>query len=204
MPYTIVFMSGFMSKKNSSTSQKRSIKKKPIDLNSNPDRERRIMNSITNSSVMLMGTMMGAFSDIMIKATGTMASGMAKTLGGEEDVGKINRELIENKPEIDEKMKGMISDMRKDIYSQMKQKEKDIRPLLSESIFNEGPKIIDKYDFKLPKLTEELDDAVLAKYMHLLVSEDQKFEKMFKELMGWMNSLPKLPEKTKYRNLFFL
>jgi hypothetical protein len=90
----------------------------------------------------------------------------------------------------------MISDIRKDIYAQMGQKRKELEPLLSDSIFEVGPKIIEKYDFKLPKLTQELDDTALAQYSQLLVGEDPRFAKMFKELTEWISSLPKPPEKT--------
>ena len=67
--------------------------------------------------------------------------------------------------------------------------------MLSDSAFDNGSKIIEKYDFDLPKLTEELDDSTLAQYTQLLVSEDSTFSKMFKELVNWMNTLPKSPEK---------
>jgi hypothetical protein len=48
-----------------------------------------------------------------------------------------------------------------------------------------------KYDFNLPKLTQALDDTALSKYSQLLVTEDERFTKMFKELTEWINSLPK-------------
>ena len=70
-----------------------------------------------------------------------------------------------------------------------------MKPLLSDSLFDTGPKIIEKYDFKLPKLTEELDDATLAQYTQLLTSGDPNFTEMFKELTTWLNSLPKSTDK---------
>jgi hypothetical protein len=86
--------------------------------------------------------------------------------------------------------------VRKDVYAQLGQKEKEIEPLLSDSAFDVGPKIIEKYDFKLPKLTEELDDSALAQYAQLLISDDSSFTEMFTELTSWMNTLPKFPDKT--------
>ena len=38
--------------------------------------------------------------------------------------------------------------------------------------------------------------ASLAQYTKLLLSEDAKFSELFKALGDWLNSLPKLPEKT--------
>ncbi len=146
---------------------------------------------MANTSVILMSTIMGAFTDVIVNATGAMASGMAEAMGGKEAADNVNREIKQGLPEIDEKMKAMISDLRKDIYSQMKQKKQELMPLLSDPAFEVGPKIIEKYDFKLPKLTEELDDNALTQYSQLLVGEDIRFAKMFKELAEWINSLPK-------------
>jgi hypothetical protein len=121
---------------------------------------------------------------------------MAQALGGEEAGVKVNEEIKRGLPEVDEKMKEMISGIRKDIYAQMGQKRQELEPLLSDPAFEVGPKIIEKYDFKLPKLTQELDDNTLAQYSQLLVREDVCFSKMFKELTIWIGSLPK-PEATK-------
>ena len=164
-----------------------------VTLQREVDREDRIMNSMVNVSVILMSTMMGAFTQVLSKATGSIASGMAEAIGGKEVGGKIDKEIAQNPLEVDEKMKSMISDIRKEIYAQMKQKKQEIEPLLSDPAFEIGPKIIEKYDFKLPKLTQELDDNTLAQYSQLLVNENVLFAKMFKELTEWINSLPKPP-----------
>lgn len=164
-------------------------------LKSETDRGEKIMNAIVNTSIILMSTMMGAFTAVMMNTTGAMVSGMAEALGGKEAEEKVNEELKQKLPEVDEKTKTLISDMRKDIYAQLKQKSKDTEPLLSDPTFDIGPKIIDRYDFKLPKLTEELDDSALAQYTQLLTSGEPSFAEMFKELTNWMNTLPKFPEK---------
>jgi hypothetical protein len=159
-------------------------------------REDKIMNAMVNTSVILMSTMMGAFTQVMVSATGAMASGMAEAMGGKEAGNQVNQEIKQKLPEADQKMKAMISDIKKDIYSQMAQKKKDLAPLLSDPAFEEGPKIIEKYDFKLPKLTQELHDNALAQYSQLLANEDPRFAKMFGELAKWLNSLPKPGEQT--------
>ncbi len=164
-------------------------------LRSETDREGKIMNAIANTSVILMSTMMDAFTKVMVNTTAAMASGIAGAMGGKEAEEKVNDEVKQKLPEVDEKMKAMISDMKKDIYAQMGQKRKEIEPLLSDPLFEVGPKIIEKYDFKLPKLTQELDDNTLAQYSQLLVSEDPRFAEMFKALAEWMNSLPKFSEQ---------
>ena len=97
-------------------------------------------------------------------------------------------------------MKAMISDLRKDIYSQMRQKRQEFEPMLSDPAFKVGPEIIEKYDFNLPKLTQELDDNALARYSQLLVSEDVRFGKCSKNLPN--GSIPFLnPIKQAKENL---
>jgi hypothetical protein len=151
----------------------------------------KIINAMANTSILLMSTVMGAFTQVIVNATEAMGSGMAEAIGGKEASDKVNQEIKRGLPEVDEKMKAMISDIRKDIYSQMRQKKQELELQLSNPAFEVGPKIIEKYDFKLPKLTQELDDNTLSQYSHLLVSEDARFTKMFKELTEWINSLPK-------------
>ena len=186
-----------MSRKKLSKSKKQKSKAEDPILKSKEDREDRIMNCIVNTSVLLMSTMMGAFTQVMVTATGAMASGMAQAMGGKEAGDQVKQEINQKLPEVDEKMKTMISDIRKDIYSQLEQKKLEFEPLLSDPTFDTGPKIIEKYDFKLPKLTQKLDDNTLTKYSQLLISENAQFLEMFKELNQWMSSLPKPPEQTK-------
>jgi len=185
-----------MTRKRSSNRKNQTPKTNCVTLQREVNREDRIMNSMVNVSVILMSTMMGAFTQVLSNAAGSMASGMAEAISGKEVGDKIDREIEKSLPEVDEKMKAMISDIRKDIYSQMKQKKQEIEPLLSDPAFEVGPKIIEKYDFKLPKLTQELDDNTLAQYSQLLVNENVLFVKMFKELTEWINSLPKPPTAT--------
>jgi len=164
----------------------------PGTIEAATNRKKRIMNSVANTSIILMGTLMGGFSEFMVNATGAMASGMVEAFGGEEVREKVKQE----KPEVVEKIRDMMSEMRAGIYEQIEQKRQEIEPFLSDPVFDLGPRKIDEYEFGLPKLTEELDDAALAQYVLLLESEDVKFGELFKVLSEWMNSLPALPGKT--------
>jgi hypothetical protein len=67
---------------------------------------------------------------------------------------------------------------------------------LSDPVFDLGPRKIDEFEFGIPKLSEELDDVALARYVLLLESEDAMFGELFKALSEWMNSLPALPGKS--------
>ncbi len=189
-----------MKKKEKPKTENRVIHSSDGTLHSKTNRERKIMNAIVNTTIILMSTLMEGLTQMMIDTTGAMASGMAKAMGGEEAGKKVNREFKQNQPEVDEKVRSMISDVRKDVYAQLEQKRKEIETFLSDPSFDAGPKTIDEYDFKLPKLTEELDDKELAQYTRLLLSEDSDFAKMFGKLTSWLNSLPKFPEKPKLSN----
>jgi hypothetical protein len=183
-----------MTKKSRSNIEKKTIQRKDVSLKGITDREGKIMNSIANTSIILMSTMMGAFSEILVNTTGGLASGMAGAFGGKEVEEKVEEEFKQKLPEVDEKIKAMISDIRKDIYLQLGQKRREIEPFLSDPVYDIGPKTIEKYDFKLPKLTQELNDSDLAKYTQLLIKEDSSFGEMFKELANWINTLPKFPD----------
>jgi uncharacterized protein YdcH (DUF465 family) len=116
---------------------------------------------------------------------------MAEAFGGKEASDKVDREIKQEKPELEPKINAAISDLRKDIYRQMGEKRQELEKMLSDPTFKVGPKIIEKYYFNLPKLTQKLDADALSQYSQMIVSEDARFAKMFKELTEWMNSLPK-------------
>jgi small nuclear ribonucleoprotein (snRNP)-like protein len=159
-------------------------------------REKKIMNLIVNTSIILMSTLMGGLTEAMMNLTEAMASGVAGALGGEEAEKEVGEEFKAKLPEVDDKMKTMISDVRKDMYIQMEQEKAEIEPYLSDPVFDGGPKKVEGSDFGLPKLTEELDDGTIAQYAYLLVSEDQTFGELFGALSDWMNNLPMPPKKT--------
>lgn len=158
------------------------------------DRERKILNSILNTTVILMSSMMGGLTEAMVGVMGEMASGMAGAVGGEEAESQVAEEVQQKMPELGEEIKTMISELRQDVSAQFSQKMEEIRPHLSDPVYDQGPAIIEQYDFQLPKLTEELDEDAFAQYIQLLVSEDPRFSDMFQELVGWMNSLPATEE----------
>ena len=112
-------------------------------LHGKKSREKKILNLIVNTSTILMGTLMGGFTEVMMNVTGSMASGIAGAVGGKEAEEKVDREFKQKLPEVDDKMKAMISDIRKDLYVQIEQKRKEIEPFLSDPIFDVGPKKID-------------------------------------------------------------
>ena len=158
------------------------------------NRENKIMNVVVNTSIILMSTLMDGFAEIVLEAAGAMASGIAEITGGEKAKEDAEEEVKQKLPQVSDKMRSMISEMRKDLYNQMEQKRKEIKPFLSDPIFDEGPITVEKYDFGIPKLTQELEDSTIAQYTYLLLSEDATFGKLFNELGDWLNKLPKVPD----------
>ena len=183
-----------MKKNKKKISSKNTAASKSDAMILSENREDEIINTMANTSIILTSMLMGAFTLMMVSVTNSMTSGIVEALGGKEPGDVIKGETKPDRSELDEKTKTIISDMKKDIYLQMSQKKQEMKQLLSDPVFDVGPRIISKYDFKLPKLTEELDDETLMNYAKLLVDEDPRFAKMFKALTEWLSTLPKPPE----------
>lgn len=165
--------------------------------NDSSDEEEKIIYALVNTGLILTCSMMSGITKATVNMAGEMNSGIANAIGKKEVADEIKSEIKEKMPEVDVKLKSMYSDMRKNIYSQIDENKKKITDSysLSDPIFKEGLKIIEKYNFNLPKLTGELEDETLEKYMWLLTSNDANFSEMFKVLVRWMNSLPKDKEE---------
>jgi hypothetical protein len=184
-----------MAPKSGSEEKKKIPASKEKNKTEDSERATRILNTMMNTSIVLMSAMMGGMVQSMVEATGEIASEMVGEIEGEGAGKVIKEEMNQKAPEVEGQMKEMISDVRKDIYSQMAQKREEIEPLISDPVFDLGPLIVERYDFGVPKLTEELEDSSIAVYVQLLTSEDQRFSELFHHLTDWLNSLPKLPDK---------
>lgn len=157
-------------------------------LQSETVRNKKIMNLIANTNIILLSTLED-LADLMMKATGVLASGIAGAIGGEEAAKEVDDEFQQKLPEVHEKLKAVVSDVRQDVHRQMEQKRGNIEPLLPDPRFDDALKIVDAYEFKLPKLTEELGAESLAAYLQLLITEHPKFNEMFKKLTTLMNEM---------------
>lgn len=180
--------------------KKTSVKKKVSSKNVSSTQVKKansdeILNVISNTSIVLMGTMMGGLTQAMGSIMKDMTSGIAGAMGGEKAADKVKTDFDKMNPETKSKVIGMVVDMRKQMYEQLDEKKASIIELMTDAVFNKGPAIVEKYSFGLPKLTQRLDDDTIAHYMILLESGEPNFKKMFKELMDWMNTLPKPSEE---------
>jgi hypothetical protein len=156
------------------------------NLQSMTVRNKKIMNLIANTNIILLSTLED-LADLMMDSMGAVAAGIAEAIDGEAVTDVY--EVEQDPPEANEKVKAVVSNVRQDVYRQMKQKKDSIEKYLPDPRFDDALKIVDAYEFKLPKLTEELDEATLTAYLQLLITENPKFNEMFKKLTTLMNEM---------------
>ena len=168
-----------------------------------PSRDEKLENLIKNHSMILMGMFEEAFSTIAEKMTDVMAAGtaaMAEALGGASGgsegsgANNVTKKLKGGlAPEVRMQLGHIFSEIREEMESQWPKNASVFKQYISSPAFDKGIKIVEKYDFGRPRLTEELSDEVLASYVFLVQSGNAEIGKMFKELSEWQSGLPKPP-----------
>ena len=166
-----------------------------------PSRNKKLENLIKNHSMIFMGMFEEAFATIAEAMTETMTAGTASivdalggSLGGSKK-GKTPASTAKDglAPHVRVQIGQALSGIREELESQWPKSSSAFRQYISSPAFDKGIRIVDKYDFKRPKLTEELSDEVLASYIFLVQSGNADIAKMFKELSEWQEGLPKPP-----------
>jgi len=144
---------------------------------------------IVNTSVILMSIMMGAFSQLMVNTTGCYGFRYGRSIRWEKKPAAKSRGGPLNKNCLKQKRKWKIWFLVFDkiCIARWNKKSRNSRAAFWPKIWV-GPKIIDRYDFKLPKLTQEIGRWNISHDIHsLLISEDSQFAEMFKGLTEWLN-----------------
>jgi hypothetical protein len=163
------------------------------------DRDEKLRNLIMNHSMIFMGIFEEAFSAIAEKMTYAFAEGAgaaADALAGGAKPGgagagkKLKDEVT---PAVRAEISGLLSEIREETLSQWPKDAALFKSYFSSPAFDRGIEIVERYDFRRPKLTEELSDEVLASYVFLLKGGDKEMGRMFKELAEWQAGLPKPP-----------
>lgn len=134
-------------------------------------RDEKAENLLLNQSVVFMGLFEEALTD--------MGDRLAET----HDLSGPARELVSE----------ILSDIREEAVAQMPKDPRDLKRYVADPVFDEGIEIAERYDFDRPKLTESLDDMMLASYILLLKGGDPKAKKMLRELQDWQKRLPGHP-----------
>ena len=159
-------------------------------------RDKKIENLIVNHSLIFMGMFEEAFADIAEKMTEAMSAGasaVAGALGGSKASSEVGENLKEVPPRVRMEIDTVFSDMREEMASQWPKNPEVFKKYISNPGFDKGVRIVESYDFGRPRLTEELTDEMLASYIFLIKSGDEKVARMFKELSDWQASLPQPP-----------
>jgi hypothetical protein len=165
------------------------------------DREIKIFNIMTNTSVLLMALMTEAFSDLF----STMAEGMTQAItsgfgASEKDTQETSRTIKKMKTELPQHMIKEMVAMKKDITNQLLEKKQELRNVIADPMFDNGITIAEKYSVGLPAVTNDLDERTLLSYIALMKANDPSCTKMFQELMEWMKVLPQPPQDKSGKN----
>lgn len=163
------------------------------------DREEKLENLVKNQSMIMMGMFEEGLSDVAEMLTSAMtagASAIAEALGGQEAREQVKKEIAPVPPRIRTEIEAAFSDIREEIGSQWPKNPKVFTRYVSSPAFDKGIEIVESYDFKRPRLTEDLNDTMLASYVFLMKSGDKQLIKMFKELGEWQKGLPQPPWTT--------
>lgn len=155
------------------------------------DREEKILNIMSNTSILLMALMTEAFSGLFAN----MAEGMVNAFtSGFDASGETTKEGIvkiqDLKQQIPKQVVEQMVSMKADINKQLQAKKQEIRSLIAAPAFDEGIRIAEQYDVGLQKMTQDLDELSLLRYIALLKANDPVCTKMFQELVEWMKTIP--------------
>jgi hypothetical protein len=170
-----------------------------------PTRDEKATNLMTNFSMLFASMFEEVFAGLAAKMSeatlgmgaalaDAMTQGLSSDANGRETARKSNEKVrAEVGPKVSSEVKQMFSGIREEISSKMPKNDPKFKAYLSNPAFDEGISIVERYDFRRPKLTERLSDEDLAAYVSLLKSGDESLGKMFKELGEWQQTLPKPP-----------
>ncbi len=155
------------------------------------DREAKIINIMSNTSILLMVLMTEAFSDLFAN----MAEGMVNAFAsGLDSSGKAKEDSIEKindlKKQIPKQVIEQMVNMKAEINEQLQAKKQEIKSLIADPVFDEGIRIAERYKIGLQQMTQNLDEFSLFGYIALLKANDPTCTKMFQELMEWMKTVP--------------
>lgn len=164
-------------------------------------RDEKLENVIVNHSMIFMGMFEEAFSDIAEQMTAALSEGagaiadvLARGMGSEQGGSGVAKRLKEGvTPAVRAQIGNLFSGIREEVSSQRPKDPEAFKRYVSSPAFDKGIEIVERYDFRRPKLTEKLSDEVLASYVFLLQSRDEELVSMFKELTEWQATLPKPP-----------
>jgi len=155
------------------------------------EREKKILNVISNTSILLMSVVTEAFSEMFTKLSKEMTTTITTGLGAPKDtIQEIHGETDDIQKDLPKQMREQLLTMKTEITTQLREKKEKLASIIDDKRFDEGIAIIERYKFNLPKLSCNLDERSLLGYIKLLQENNEQFTKMFQELLEWMKNLP--------------
>jgi hypothetical protein len=154
-------------------------------------RETKILNVISNTSLLLMSAVTEAFSEVFTTLSKEMITAISTSFDTSEDTTKeIHKKTDNLQKELPRQIREQMLAMKTDITAQIQEKKEKLDPLLVDQRFDGGITIVERYKFDLPALTQDLDERSLFGYIALMQANDPRFTTMFQELLEWMKNLP--------------
>ncbi len=158
-------------------------------------RDEKVENLVTNFSMIMMGIFEGAFTAMassMTTALAKAADALTEAMDQSGDPPSKKPKPEQTKPEVDvdAKMKEVFAGLRKEVADGFSHKDEKFKRSIKDPAFDAGVTIVEKHQFKLPRLTERLTDAELAGYVALIQNGDAEVSKMMQELGDWQKKTP--------------
>jgi hypothetical protein len=159
-----------------------------------PTRDQKVENLVFNFSMIMLGMFEGAFA--------ALAEGMATALSQTADAltdafdssGKPReRKKVSNDVavEVNAKIKDSFSGLRKEVAEGFSGGSKPFKEFIKDPAFDEGLRIVESHQLKIPPLTSTLTDSQLAGYVSLIQGGDPEMAKMMSELAEWQKKTPR-------------
>lgn len=164
-----------------------------------PTRDQKVENLILNYSMIVMSTFEEMFASLAAKLADTMGEitqTMGEAMTGTGSGTPPRERRVETKvpkvgPQVSAEVKKAFAQLRAEARSQLSMKDKSFKEFVRNPALDGGVKIVEKYDFRLPKLTEQLSDEDFASYVLLIRKENHELAKMLGELGEWQKGVPK-------------
>jgi len=164
-------------------------------------RDEKVENLVINFSMIMMGMFEGVFTALATGLTAALSETAGALTGALDGEGKGTPErkpkaaAVDQEAEVNSKMKEVFSGLRKEVSEGFSKKGGSFRRFIKDPTFDEGVRIVEKHQLKLPRLTEPLTDTDLAGYVSLIQTGDPEVSKMMQELGDWQKTTPKFGQE---------
>ncbi len=141
----------------------------------------KFLNASLNVTLLFVGGFQIAFSDVFGNVVNKIGENLSQSLSDSAKV-KDNTDFL--KKSMTKEVVKMLHEIAGGVKSSMTGKViEDMKKIITEKDCDDVIKIVEKYKFGLPLLTEELSDEAIIGYLCLAAKQNEKYQKMMEELM---------------------